>query len=73
MTSGGRRLPRGDLTGESAGRAPDIGDPEVRTLTDAARACLAATGRPKPVLPVPLPGKTARAMRDGALTCPENR
>jgi len=59
--------------GEPAGRAPDIGGPEVRTLTDAARAYLAVTGSRKRVLPVPLPGKTARAFRDGALTCPENR
>jgi uncharacterized protein YbjT (DUF2867 family) len=59
--------------GEPAGRAPDIGGPEVRTLTDAARAYLAVTGNRKRVLPVPLPGKTARAMRSGALTCPENR
>jgi uncharacterized protein YbjT (DUF2867 family) len=58
--------------GEPAGRAPDIGGPEVRTLTDAARAYLAVTGSRKRVLPVPLPGKTAHAMRDGALTCPEN-
>lgn len=59
--------------GEPAGRVSDIGGPEVRTLTDAARSYLAAAGRRKRVLPVPLPGKTARAMRDGALTCPENR
>ena len=59
--------------GKPAGRAPDIGGPEVRTLTDAARAYLAVTGNRKRVLPVPLPGKTARAMRSGALTCPENR
>jgi uncharacterized protein YbjT (DUF2867 family) len=60
--------------GEPAGRAPDIGGPEVRTLTDAARAYLVVTGsRKKRVLPVPLPGKTARAFRDGTLTCPENR
>ena len=59
--------------GEPAGRVPDIGGPEVRTLTDAARAYLAVTGSRKRVVPVPLPGKTVRAMRDGALTCPENR
>ena len=59
--------------GEPAGRAPDIGGPEVRTLTDAARAYLVVTGSRKRVLPVPLPGKTARAFRDGTLTCPENR
>lgn len=61
------------LSEPAAGRAPDIGGPEVRTLTDAARAYLAFKGSRKRVLPVPLPGKTARAMRSGALTCPENR
>jgi uncharacterized protein YbjT (DUF2867 family) len=59
--------------GKPAGRAPDIGGPEIRALTDAARAYLAVTGSRKRVPPVPLPGKTARAMRSGTLTCPENR
>ena len=59
--------------GEPAGRVPDVGGPEVMKLTDAARDYLAVAGRRKRVLPFPLPGKTARAFRDGALTCPDNR
>ena len=54
-----------------SGRVPDIGGPEVRTLTDAARSYLDATGRRR-IFELPLPGKTARAIRAGALTCPEN-
>lgn len=56
-----------------AGRVPDVGGPEVRTLAAAARGYLEATGRRRAVLEVPLPGKTAREMRTGALTCPESR
>ena len=48
-----------------------MGGPEVRTLDDAVRAYLEITGRRRKVLPVPVPGKTARAFREGALTCPD--
>ncbi len=58
---------------EPLGRAPDVGGPEVRTLADAARGYLEATGRRKAVLEIPLPGKTAREIGTGALTCPHNR
>ena len=37
------------------------------------RAYLDLTGIRKKTVMFPLPGKTARAMRDGALTCPDNR
>ena len=47
-----------------------MGGPEVRTLTDTVRACLNVTKRRRKIPEVPLPGKTARALRDGALTCP---
>jgi uncharacterized protein YbjT (DUF2867 family) len=56
-----------------AGRVPDIGGPEVRTMNDIVRSYLKVTGSQKKVVTFPLPGKTARAIRDGALTCPENR
>lgn len=55
-----------------AGRARDVGGPEVRTLEDAAWAYLEITGRGRRILPVPIPGKTARAFREGALTCPDD-
>jgi uncharacterized protein YbjT (DUF2867 family) len=56
-----------------AGRVPDIGGPEVGPVDDAVRTYLGVTRTRKKILGFPLPGKTARAMRSGALTCPENR
>lgn len=55
---------------EPAGRVRDVGGPEVRTLTDVVRGYFEVTGRRRKVFEVPLPGKTARALREGALTCP---
>jgi uncharacterized protein YbjT (DUF2867 family) len=57
---------------EPAGRVPDIGGPEVRTLADAARAYLEITGRRRSIFEFPVPGKTARAFREGALVCPDH-
>jgi uncharacterized protein YbjT (DUF2867 family) len=56
---------------EPAGRVRDVGGPEVRTLTDAVRSYFEVTGRRRKIFEVPLPGKTARALREGALTCPD--
>ena len=53
------------------GRVPDIGGPEVRTLADAARAYLQAKGSRRRLFEVTVPGKTARAFREGALVCPD--
>ena len=55
-----------------AGRVPDAGGPEVSTLADDARTYLETTGRRRTIFQVPVPGKTARAFRDGALLCPGN-
>ncbi len=55
-----------------AGRVPDIGGPEVRTLAGMVRAYLEITGRRRGIFEVPVPGKTARAFREGALLCPEH-
>jgi uncharacterized protein YbjT (DUF2867 family) len=55
-----------------AGRVSDVGGPEVGTLADAARTYLEVTGRRRKIFEVPVPGKTARAFRDGALVCPGN-
>lgn len=51
---------------EPAGRVGDMGGPEFRTAASLTRAYLNAAGRRKRVLEVPLPGKTARAVREGA-------
>lgn len=66
------RLAEIALTGP-AGRVPDVGGPEVGTLADSARRYLRVLGSRKKVVEFPLPGETARAIRNGALTCPENR
>ncbi len=55
------------------GHAPDVGGPEVGTLAESARRYLGVVGSRKRVVEFPLPGRTARAIREGALTCPENR
>lgn len=60
-----------DLAREApAGRVPDLGGPEVRTARDLARATLRATGRRRAVVPLPVPGASARAVRGGANLCP---
>jgi uncharacterized protein YbjT (DUF2867 family) len=59
--------------GAPAGRVPDVGGPEVRLVGDALRTYLEVTRKRKKFLEFPLPGKTARAIRGGALTCPANR
>ncbi len=58
---------------EPAGRVRDIGGPEIRMIADMVRGYFEVTGRPKRTVVFWLPGKTARAFREGALTCPENR
>src|SRR5215218_7936038 len=49
-----------------AGLVPDVGGPEVLTSTELARAYLGATGREKRIVELPLPGRAARAWREGA-------
>jgi len=56
---------------EPAGRVPDVGGPEVLTSEELARAYLGAAGRGKRLVGVPLPGKAARAFREGAQLCPD--
>ena len=58
---------------EPAWRAPDIGGPEVQTFADLARACFEAAGRRRRIVELPLPGKKARAFREGAQTAPDHR
>ncbi len=56
---------------EPAGRVPDVGGPEVLTSAELARAYLEAAGRKKKLVEIPVPGKAARAFREGAQICPE--
>ncbi len=56
-----------------AGRLPDFGGPEVLKLGDMARTWLDVRGQRKPIWHMPLPGKTAKALRQGGLTCPQEK
>ncbi|MEU6480187.1 SDR family oxidoreductase [Streptomyces sp. NPDC047017] len=56
--------------GAPAGRVPDLGGPEIRPLESLARAYLRATTRHRPVLNVPLPGRTYRGFREGSHLTP---
>jgi len=58
--------------GTPAGRATDLGGPEVLTFDEAARAYLSAVGRKPRTACVPVLGKLARAIADGGLTCPDH-
>jgi uncharacterized protein YbjT (DUF2867 family) len=53
------------VTGPPAGRVPDFGGPRVEEGIDLMRAYLAATGRHKPVLRIPLFGRAAADYRAG--------
>jgi len=57
--------------GDPIGYAPDMGGPDVCTVEDLAWAYLAAAQERRPLLSVPIPGRAARAFRDGAHVTPE--
>ncbi|MFD4726914.1 SDR family oxidoreductase [Streptomyces seoulensis] len=54
-----------------AGRVPDLGGPEIRSVPSLARAYLNATGRRRRLLEVPLFGRTYDAFRTGGHLAPE--
>lgn len=57
--------------GEPAGLVTDMGGPRVYGAADLLRGYLGATHRRRPIVPLPLPGKAARAFRAGANLAPE--
>jgi uncharacterized protein YbjT (DUF2867 family) len=57
--------------GEPAGLAPDVAGPRVYPMTELARDYLRAAGRHRLLLPLPVPGRAARAYRAGANLAPE--
>ncbi|SCK48367.1 Uncharacterized conserved protein YbjT, contains NAD(P)-binding and DUF2867 domains [Streptomyces sp. WMMB 714] len=57
-------------SGEAAGRAADMGGPEVRTMREFALLTLRAYGLRGPLVPVRPPGRAARAYREGHHTTP---
>lgn len=60
------------VAGAPAGRATDLGGPQVRPMTDLAHAWLTATGRRRAVMPVLLPGSVARGYRSGGHLTPDH-
>ncbi len=56
-----------------AGRVPDVGGPEILTSSELARTYLEAVGHQKRLVEVQVPGRAARAWREGAQICPGRR
>ncbi|WP_020386266.1 SDR family oxidoreductase [Kribbella catacumbae] len=54
------------VTAQPAGRVPDIGGPEQRSVPDLARAWKHAANASRPVLPLRLPGKIFRSYASGS-------
>jgi uncharacterized protein YbjT (DUF2867 family) len=62
-----------ELAGEPpAGRAPELGGPEIRLFADLARMYLRSVGKRKRVIAVPLPGKMINSLRKGGLLTPDH-
>jgi uncharacterized protein YbjT (DUF2867 family) len=57
--------------GAPAGLVPDLAGPRVLGMDALVREYLRASGRHRPVLPVRLPGRAARAVRAGANLAPD--
>lgn len=53
-----------------SGRVPDMGGPEIRTLPELGRVYLAATGRRRRVVPLPLAGRAYAGFRRGGNLAP---
>jgi uncharacterized protein YbjT (DUF2867 family) len=52
--------------GKPAGLVPDMAGPRVYEMAELLRGYLRAVGKHRPIIPVWMPGKAARAFRDGA-------
>ena len=57
--------------GTPAGLAPDIAGPRVYGMAELLRGYLRASGKHRPIVSLPLPGKAARAVRGGANLAPD--
>ena len=57
--------------GAPAGLVPDIAGPRVYEMADLVRGYLRASDQRRPIIPIWLPGKAARALRSGANLAPE--
>ncbi len=54
-----------------SGRLPDMGGPQVSTSGELARVWLKQRGVHRAIIPIFLPGKMVRALRQGGNTCPQ--
>jgi uncharacterized protein YbjT (DUF2867 family) len=57
--------------GAPAGLVPDIAGPRVYSMSDLLRGYLRARGKYRPMVPVRMPGRAARAVRHGANLAPD--
>lgn len=57
--------------GEPSGLVPEMGGPRAHEMQELLRGYLRATHRRRLIVPLPLPGKAARAFRAGANLAPE--
>lgn len=57
--------------GEASGFVPAIGGPRIYPMEDLVRSCVRATGHRRLILPMHIPGKAAKAQRDGANLAPD--
>jgi uncharacterized protein YbjT (DUF2867 family) len=57
--------------GAAAGLVPDLGGPKVYEMRELVRSYLRASGKRRPIVPLRLPGKAARAFREGANLAPD--
>jgi uncharacterized protein YbjT (DUF2867 family) len=62
-----------ELVGDApAGRVADLGGPEVRTMKDLAGVYRKTRRLRRPLLPIPVAGKIAKAFKDGANLAPDH-
>lgn len=54
-----------------AGLVPEMAGPRIYPMGDLLRAYLRASGKHRLIVPVPMPGEAAAAVRAGALLSPE--
>ena len=57
--------------GEPAGRVPDLAGPDVFSFKDMLHSYLESTDRHRLIVPLRMPGKAARAFREGANLAPD--
>jgi uncharacterized protein YbjT (DUF2867 family) len=57
--------------GEPAGLVPDLAGPKVYAMGDLIRGYLGASHRRRLLVPIGLPGRAARAVREGAILSPD--